>query len=311
MPAGPPIVRVLPERRALERAIESAARTGTPFDLVHTAHLPVPPGLSLPYTLTQHDLRKLELEGAPFARRLIAQGVIGRGVRGAAGVIVVSETMREALLTRFELDPARVHVVPNAADHFSPLPRPNSAERDGRGPILALGHVEPRKNLELLLGALAIDPELPDLRVAGRPKGDEGDRLRAGARALGIEQRVHFTGPFAEEELPELLASAACVAVPSRIEGFGIVALEAQRAGVPLAVSATSALVEVAGEGVPTFAPDDPRGCAQALQQALAQPTDVLAQHAERADRYRWDASADRWFDALCAAAQATGSTRR
>jgi len=41
---------------------------------------------------------------------------------------------------------------------------------------LALGHVEPRKNLGLVIEALALDRELPPLVVAGRPRGDERQR---------------------------------------------------------------------------------------------------------------------------------------
>ena len=307
VPTGPPVRRVLPEGRALARAVEAAAHAGRPFDLVHTAHLPVPRRLALPYTLTRHDLRQLELPGAPFARRLLARSVIGRALRQAAGVFVVSETVRRDVLERFTIDPQRVFVVPNAADHLEVEPRRPGTD----APVLAVGHIEPRKNLGLLLEALAVDPGLPPLVVAGRPKGQEQARLAARARELGLESRVRFTGPFEERELAGLYATAACVAIPSHVEGFGVVALEAQRAGVPLAVSTGGALPEVAGPNVPTFAPDDAAGCARALRAALAQPAATLAEHAERAGRYRWETSAERWFDGLCATFALTESTRR
>ncbi|MFT5050550.1 MAG: glycosyltransferase involved in cell wall biosynthesis [Chlamydiales bacterium] len=307
VPAGPPPRRAVSEGRALGQAIEAARTAGRPFDLLHTAHLPVPRALPIPYTLTQHDLRQLEIISTPFVRRLFASGIIGRALRNAAGIFVVSETVRTEILLRYRLDPQGVRVVSNAADHFQPGPRDYAQP----GRLLALGHVEPRKNLGLILEALALDPALPSLQVAGRAKGDEQARLEQRARELGVEARVHFSGPFEDEQLPQLYSQAACVVLPSHIEGFGIVALEAQRARVPLAISSAGALLEVAGEGVPSFAPDDPASCAAALAHALEQPADVLARHAARADRFTWDASAQAWFEGLCAVLAGTGSAGR
>jgi len=300
VPAGPPPRRALGEGRALAAAIGAAQQAGRAFDLVHTAHLPVPRSLALPYTLTQHDLRQLEIISTPFVRRLFASGIIGRALRHAAGVFVVSEAVRNEVMLRFRIDGERVRLVPNAADHFEPMPRGDASDRH----LLALGHVEPRKNLGLILEALAHDPSLPPLRVAGRPKGDEQARLEQRARDLGIAERIQFTGAFEDDALPRLYAEAACVVLPSHIEGFGIVALEAQRAMVPLAVSTAPALVEIAGEGVPTFAPDDGVACAAAIKRALEQPQALLASHSTRAENFSWDASASHWFEGLCAAAE-------
>ena len=152
--------------------------------------------------------------------------------------------------------------------------------------------------------ALALDPDLPDLLLAGSAKGDEEERLRSLAQELGVQQRVKFPGAFEEPELPGLLASCAAVVLPSRLEGFGIVALEAQRAHAPLAVSTAGALPAIAGEGVPTFDPDDPAGCARAVRAALGQPTATLEAHAQRAAEHRWDAAAELWLSGLRRAAR-------
>jgi glycosyltransferase involved in cell wall biosynthesis len=294
VPWRPPLQRALAEGRALTAEVGRAAAAGEPFDLVHSAHLPVPPKMPLAYSLLVHDLRSLSGEMAPFTRRLVARAVVGRAARGAALVITVSEAVRAELLTRFPLDPAGVVVVPNAADHFTPLARQAAAD----APLVCLGHLEPRKNLELVLRALALDPRLPRLVLHGTPKHGEEGRLKALAQELGVAQRVSFAGPYGEEELPGLLAGAACVVLPSRLEGFGIVALEAQRAGVPLAVAAAGALPEVAGPRTPSFAPDDAAACARAIRGALgAGPADLEAART-RAEGYSWQGSAA----LLCAA---------
>ena len=225
VPAHPVIARATLEGRALRRALEAATSAGARFDLVHTGHLPVPRHLKTPHCVTIHDLRALELEHTPLSRRLIARKVIGAAVEAAAMVITVSQHVREQLLARFRLHPDRVRVVPNAADHFIALPRAVGAN----AALLHVGHVERRKNLDVVVRALALDPTLPRLCLAGDAKHGEDERLRELARELGVLARVEFIGPFADERLAELLANAACMVLPSRLEGFGIPALEACR----------------------------------------------------------------------------------
>jgi glycosyltransferase involved in cell wall biosynthesis len=294
VPAHPALVRATLEGSALRKHLAAAEAAGRRFDLLHTAHLPMPRHLPVRASLTLHDLRSLELAHTPMSRRLLARKVIGSAVETAACVLTVSETVRAQLLERFRVDPARVTVVPNAADHFTPLPRARGPE----APLLHVGHVEPRKNLELLVRALAHDRELPPLLLAGAAKRGEDERLRALASQLGVGERLRFLGAFDERELPTLYSTCACVVLPSRLEGFGIPALEAQRAGAPLAIARAGALPEVAGEDVPSFDPGDPVECAHAIRTALAAPPDELGRHAVRADRFRWDASAQLWLEA-------------
>jgi len=285
VPARPPLARATLEGRWLRRLIASARE---PFDLVHLGHVPVPRRLPLPYALTIHDLRALELQHSPMSRRLFGSQIIGRAAARAAAVVTVSETVRASLIGRFRLDPGRVFIVPNAADHLEPAPRAPGPD----APLLHVGHLEPRKNVELLVRALAHDPGLPPLLLAGAAKGDEGRRLAELARGLGVAARVRFHGPFEDGELPRLYAAAACVVLPSRLEGFGLAAIEAQRAGVPLAVSRAGALCEVAGAETPAFDPDDVSGCARAVRAALVLSPAALERAREHAARFTWDRSA-------------------
>ncbi len=289
VPAGPAPARAAFEGRALKRCL--AARS---FDLVHTAHLPAPVSLPVPYTLTLHDLKSLTLRSEPLARRLLGPAVVRRAVTRAAGVMVVSETLRRELRERFELAEERVHVVPNGADHLPVLPR----RVEPGAPLVQVGHLEPRKNVALVLRALAADPGLPPLHLAGAPRGGEEQRLRALAAELGVAERVRFLGLLDDGELAELYARAACVVFPSLREGFGIPAAEAQRAAAPLAISTSPALVEVAGPDVPSFAPDDPTGCARAIRAALEASAEDLRRGAERAARFSWQRSAELWVEA-------------
>jgi len=282
VPSSPPLARARGETRALAEA----SRAARPFDLVHTAHLPAPRGLAVPYTLTLHDLRRLDPAHGSWIRRRLAARVIGAAVRRAACMIAVSETVRAQIETRFRTP--RTALVPNAADHLEVLPR----ERGDDAPLVHVGHLEPRKNLELLLHALALDPELPDLLLAGSAKSGEDARLIGLAERLGVRERLRLLGAVDDARLARLYARAACVVMPSRIEGFGIPVLEAQRAGAPVAVAAAGALPEVAGDEAPRFSPDDPAACAAAIRAAIEQADATIERARKRAKGSRWDDSA-------------------
>lgn len=300
VPTGPPSLRALREGGALRAQLDAAATTGRPFDLVHTGHLPVPRKLPVPLAWTVHDLRRLEPGHSGRYGRLAARKALEQAVRAAAVAITVSDHVAGQLIDQVGAADARVHVVSNAADHLRPLPR---AAGPG-APILYVGHLEPRKNAELLLRAMAHDPGLPALELAGASKGGEEARLRALAEELGVTARVRFAGSFDDAELPSMLSRAGCLALPSRVEGFGIPVIEAQRAQCPVAIAEAGALPEVAGPDAPRFGVDDPAGCSAALRSALDADEVAIARGAENAARYSWDASARALLVAWRAAAR-------
>ncbi|MCY2961998.1 MAG: glycosyltransferase family 1 protein [Planctomycetota bacterium] len=295
VPGGPPIARAAAEGHALRSAIASARAAGRPFDLVHTAHFPVPRSLALPFTLTIHDLRALSLASAPLTRRLVAGSVIGGAARRAARVFTVSHTTAREIAARLRVEDAIV--IGNGGDHFAPRPRAAGAG----APLVHLGHLEPRKNLDVLVAALARDASLPALELWGAAKADEADRLAGIAAKQGVSARVRFRGPYADAELATILAGCAAVVLPSRLEGFGIAVLEAQRARAPLAIADAGALPEVAGPDTPRFDPDDAGACAAAIRRALESRPADLDRAAAHAASFTWDRSAQVWCEGWCA----------
>lgn len=293
VPPSPPLVRATLEGRWLRRLLKEAREAGRGFDLVHTAHHPVPRHLPASHSLMVHDLRALSLEHSPMSRRLFARQIIGYGIEHAACVQTVSEAVRAEILSTFRVETELVRVVPNGADHLEALPR--APESDAA--LLVLGHLEPRKNLELVLRALATAPDLPGVRFAGRAKGDEEQRLRALAMSLGVDRRVEFLGPVEDAQLPTLYAGCAGVVCPSKLEGFGIVAVEAARAHAPLAVSDIAAHAEVVADCTPRFEIDDPASCADAIRRALQVSEESLDLAAHAAQRFGWERSASALLD--------------
>ena len=181
-------------------------------------------------------------------------------------------------------------VYPGVAAEFVKLARERG---DGRT-ILSVGTIEPRKNLELLVRALA---QLPGARlVAVGPRTPYALECAALAQRLGVADRLEMRGYVSREDLLALHASCAAVAVPSSYEGFGYAAAQALCAGVPCIVSDRTSLPEVSGGDAPIVALDDLDGWCAQLTAALRGDLDASAAsvRARSAQRFSWDAAADR-----------------
>jgi len=250
-------------------------------------------------------------EGAAIARALTAARAAGRPFdivhfghhpvprHVDAPFTLTVHDLRSLDLDRAPFDDATIDLVPNAVDHLAFAPR----RPDPNPFVLHVGHVEPRKDLGLLLEVLALDQTLPRVVLVGLAKGDEDIRLRARARELGVAERLEVTGPIDDSALCELYARAAAVVLPSRLEGFGITALEALAAGVPLAASDIPAHVEVAGDAAELFPCGDAVAGAAALRRALAHGSEHAARGRAVAARFSWDTTARAWCDGLQRAA--------
>ncbi len=300
VPAAPAWLRGVRETPALRRELDRARAAGRPYDLVHTAHLPAPRGLPVPMALLVHDLKFLDRSAAPLSRRMLSRGFLARATARAAAVLAVSQALEGELRHELSVDPERLFVVRNGGDHLAIL-----ARAEAPAGLLYVGHLEPRKNVALLLQALARDPELPDLELVGAARGREGEHLAALAARLGVAARVSFLGERGDADLARHYARTACLVLPSRREGFGIPVLEARRAGAPVCVADLPALREVAGDA-PSFDPGDAEGCVRALRSALARTPAELESSREQVLPWTWDAAA-----ASCLAAWDAAVSRR
>jgi glycosyltransferase involved in cell wall biosynthesis len=217
-------------------------------DLLHCASGTMPLFVGMPTVVTVHDVAWLHVQAhaRPYARYYFGRFSLER-YRHAAGIIVDSSFSRDALLEVLAgIDRAAVRVVyPGVAREFCEVARNGG---DGRT-ILAVGTVERRKNLELLIRVL---PQLNGARIVcvgpQTPYARECEEL---AGRLGVAERLELRGYVAREELLALYREAAVVAVPSRYEGFGYAAAQAlmrrravRRVGSNLACPRSSATTE-------------------------------------------------------------------
>jgi glycosyltransferase involved in cell wall biosynthesis len=162
--------------------------------------------------------------------------------------------------------------------------------------MLAIGTVEPRKGLDVLVSALA-RPNAPDLPlvVAGQP-GWGGVNLVEVANRVGLPpERLVLLGKVSDAELSVALYGASVFVMPSLAEGFGMPLLEAMAAGVPVVHSDAPALVELAaGNGV-LVRRQDPVTLAKALRSVFENES-ITRSRVEaarlRAASYTWQRAA-------------------
>lgn len=269
--------------------------------LLHCASGTVPWRSPLPVVTTVHDVAWLRVQShaRPYARYYFGRFALAR-YRRAAQILVDSEFSRGELLAVLpEYDPARVRVAyPGVSEDFGRVRRGTGDRRT----ILAVGTVERRKNLELLIRAL---PRLDGARlVAAGPATPYRDECVALAARLRVSDRVEFRGYVDRAQLLALYADCAVVAVPSRYEGFGYAAAQALCAAAPCIVADRGALPEVAGGDAPVVALEDESAWTQALANALTGGDDARAAAARERSiaRFAWPAAARATLAAYAAA---------
>lgn len=257
--------------------------TGGAFDVAHAAHPLRLPARRAAQVVTVHDLDfLLHPERTHGEIRRDYSALAPAHIRAADAVAVVSpHTASEVVrLTGVSRD----HIV------VCPLGRPEWTPRDAEpadAPLLFLGTIEPRKNVDLLLEAytrlLARRGErglpTPRLTLAGGAGLDAGPILERAA-APPLAGHVDVLGYVEPDRRRDIYASALACVMPSHTEGFGLPALEAMTTGVPVVAADQGALPDVVGQAGVLF----PAGDADALADALDRLIDSPEQRARMRD---------------------------
>jgi glycosyltransferase involved in cell wall biosynthesis len=266
------------------------------------AHSPTPlqlPAARAAQVVTIHDLFFLDHPEATAAEiRRDYPALVGAHARRADLVVTVSATVAGQVVERLGVDPARVVTCHNGAPEWTAR-----AYVPEDGPVICIGTLEPRKNIGGLLDAwthlIEEGCRVPLLLAGGAPTAAAPllDRLTRPPLA-GVVEHV---GYLEEADRRGFYERARLLVLPSFDEGFGIPAVEAMAAGVPVVVSRRGALPEICGDAAVYVDPGDPRGIAAAIAELLADPVqleDLRQRGVARARQFSWIASAQRLWKA-------------
>jgi glycosyltransferase involved in cell wall biosynthesis len=247
-------------------------------DVLHCPTYRGPLRPARPLVVTVHDLAVFRYPGAfnPWTRTYSPR-IVPRVLAAARRIIAVSEFTRRELVDLLHVPDDKIRVVPNGVDAVFTREGP-SADGDY---VLAVGTLEPRKNLPRLVEAARRNDV--ELRIVGARGWGDVDVGGNGVRWLGELQDI---------ELARLYRGALCFAYPSLYEGFGIPVLEAMACGTPVVTSRGTAMEEVADGAAVLVDPTDPAELAAGIERAASHREELVQHGLERARAFRWDAIA-------------------
>ncbi len=232
--------------------------------------------------------------------------IVGKNLRAANWVTACSAAVLKRALEHLPALQPISTVIHNA------LPTPDWTPGSAASPEMTIafaGRLIAKKGADTLIAALdLLKDRYPVVRLSLAGDGDERAALEADAERRGLASKVSFAGRLGHDAIYPFLASATLVSVPSRIEPFGLVALEAAQVGRPVVASSVDGLPEVVAHGetgllVP---PGDATALASAIASLLDNPRQAKAMgdagRRRAASHFSWDrflAAHESLFDAV------------
>jgi glycosyltransferase involved in cell wall biosynthesis len=260
-------------------------------DVMHATDYVVLPRLRRPLVATIHDVL---FEALPDCYTPLMNECLRRATRDlvarAREVIVPAERVRAEVVRHYGADPAHVHVVP----HGTPQLPPARPVVDLGRYVLAVGTLEPRKNLVRLLEALD-RVRAGGVNVGAVVVGAGGWLHEPILAAIGSRPWVRHEPEADRTRIAALLRGAALLAYPSLGEGFGLPVLEGFAAEVPVLVGADTTAADVGGAGVLAVDPRDVDALASGVARLLgddALRTGLVARGREVAAEHTWERTA-------------------
>ena len=273
------------------------------LDVMHTTYA-APVWSRCPVVLTVHDICYTSHPEWFSARDLrVLSATVPWSIRRAARVITVSDLCRTEIIERYRVPEEKVVRVYNAAGPAAQTLSEAEARAEvtaigidpSRPYVVAVGNLQPRKNLVRLIKAFAqltAEGINSDLVIVG-PEHFRSNLVREAA--TGLEARVRMTGYLTHRQLAACYECATVFAFPSLFEGFGIPALEAMAHGTPVVCARAGALPEVCGDAALYFDPLDMESIAATLRRILTDSSlraELSRAGRAREQRFSWRQSA-------------------
>jgi glycosyltransferase involved in cell wall biosynthesis len=216
-------------------------------------------------TIEQRILNMNGEEG--LLTELIEKTVVSR----ADKIIAVSKFTKQSLLTTYGVPSSKVEVIHNGIypEEYEYSERDVSEIKDILGidcekMILFVGRLEARKNLAVLVKAYSLVCQKSNAKLVIAGGGNQEPLINL-ARNLGVENGIVFTGHVDDKTLKVLYGACDVFVLPSLLEGFGLVLLEAMAAGKPVVASNKGGIPEVINGSESLIDPHNPKELANAL----------------------------------------------
>lgn len=283
------------------------------LDLLHVPHFNVPIMYSGKFIVTIHDLIHHQFSESSTTtrnpitfkiKRLSYKVVILNAVKRSQKIITPSLFVKKQIVKNFNIDSEKVAVTYEAAEEeYFRNQQPVTSNQllkklSIRIPFLIyVGNAYPHKNLENLLHAVKIlvtSNRLPATSyhlVIACARDVFYHRLESQIKNLNLQKNVTLTGYIQPEELVSIFKEAEAYVFPTLSEGFGIPALNAMAAGLPVAASDIPTLKEVYADAALYFDPRDPEDIAKKIKQILQDnklKSDLIKKGREQVKKYSW-----------------------
>jgi glycosyltransferase involved in cell wall biosynthesis len=265
--------------------------TGDEYDVAHSPHPLLLPSRSAAQVVTIHDVHFLaHPERTSREVRRDYPVLARRHAHRADGIIVPSRFTASEVQRAFDIPAAKIAVCLEGAPHWKTAPAP----ADDSGYVLFLGTLDGRKNIGGLLraygGLLAQSTTRPKLIIAGGSGPEAATWLRQ-IDEPPLAGHVEYRGYIPDDQREALFKGAQLFVLPSFEEGFGLPALEAMAAGVPVVASNRGSLPEVVGDAGLLVDPDEPAALAHAIDRVITDPglrSTLSRRGLDRANEFTW-----------------------
>ena len=258
-----PEVKLIPEvsrKYSLEEYLLLARRqreTLQQMTIFHSPHYTLPFFLNLPTVVTIHDIIHVTHPDTRW-HKLIGKALIGSALKRADHIITVSKASKQRIIETFGETSAPISVVPNAQQTGMHRASENEIQSYCESNYLTrpyyvfVGSDRPHKGFQTLYQAWAMFVErckrngdhLPILVAIGDRYSPQ---TKAEIFSLGLSSAVHFIEHVTPEELSILYSGAEAVVIPSREEGFGLMAIEALSCNTRIVASPVPSIKEICG----------------------------------------------------------------
>ncbi|MCE9597733.1 MAG: glycosyltransferase family 4 protein [Spirochaetia bacterium] len=280
---------------------------------LHIPHYNIPLRFASRLSVTVHDL--IHLQSDEFKSpiyRTYARVLLGTIARRAPCIFTVSETTRGHFLEMFPEARPRTFTTLNGIEHNIFRPAKDSSVQAFRKRygvpgdfLLAVGIAKRHKNLDLLLRVLTglWRTDFPFPLVLAGTSGKIPDYARTLFQENAVRKNVILLPHIPESDLPTLYSAASALVIPSKLEGFGLPALEAMACGTPVLASTAGSLKEVCADSALYFDPESEADLSASLQKfAESKPLrkKLATRGLNRAQNFTWKRNVDgmlRGFD--------------